>query len=114
MLIDCAPSTSVLTAIALVAADAFIVPVGPTYLALAGVVGLGEVVANVREGVGEVAPVLGIVVTQVGDEEDGHPPAMQDAVIDVLRRQYGVKVFHSLLHYDQSLQQTPAHSEDIV
>ncbi|NBC84688.1 MAG: AAA family ATPase [Bacteroidetes bacterium] len=39
MLIDCAPFTSVLTVIAQVAADAFIVPVRPTYLALAGALG---------------------------------------------------------------------------
>ncbi|PEN14610.1 chromosome partitioning protein [Longibacter salinarum] len=113
ILIDCAPSTSVLTVNALVAADAFIVPVRPTYLALAGVVGLGEVVKNVREGVGEAAPVLGIVVTQVGGEKDGHPPGVQDEVIDELRTHYGGKVFNTLLHYDPSLEQAPAHSEDI-
>jgi cellulose biosynthesis protein BcsQ len=39
---------------------------------------------------------------------------MPNEVIDVLRRHDGGKVFHTLLHYDPSLEQAPAHSGDIV
>ena len=65
ILMDCAPSTSLLSVNALVAADAFIIPVSPSYLSLEGVISLGEVVKNVRMGLGDAAPVLGVLLTMV-------------------------------------------------
>ena len=110
--IDCAPSTSVLSVNALVAADAFIIPVSPAYLALEGVVSLGEVVKNVRQGVGEAAPVLGLVITQVGRGESG-PSASETEIINELTTHYGGKVFDTRLQYDPALEDAPAASEDI-
>lgn len=110
--IDCAPSTSVLSVNALVAADAFIIPVSPAYLALEGVVSLGEVVKNVRQGVGEAAPVLGLVITQVGRGEGGASESESD-IINELQTHYGGKVFGTKLQYDPALEDAPAASEDI-
>lgn len=110
--IDCAPSTSVLSVNALVAADAFIIPVAPAYLALEGVVSLGEVVKNVRKGVGEAAPVLGLVVTQVGRGDNGQATSEED-VIRELQSHYGGKVFDTKLRYDPVLENAPAASEDV-
>jgi chromosome partitioning protein len=110
--IDCAPSTSVLSVNALVAADAFIIPVSPAYLALEGVVSLGEVVKNVRQGVGEAAPVLGLVITQVGRGQGGESASESD-IIGELQTHYGGKVFDTKLRYDTALEDAPAASEDI-
>ena len=110
--IDCAPSTSVLSVNALVAADAFIIPVSPAYLALEGVVSLGEVVKNVRQGVGEAAPVLGLVITQVGRGES-RASASETEIINELTTHYGGKVFDTKLQYDAALEDAPAASEDI-
>jgi chromosome partitioning protein len=108
ILIDCAPSTSILSVNALVAADAFIIPVTPSYLALEGVVSLGEVVRRVRRGIGEAAPILGIALTMVDRNEDEVGSA-----IDQLRNHYGGKVFDTEIHRDPTLEEAPSRNQDI-
>jgi len=54
IVIDAPPSLSLLPVNALVAADAFIVPIVPHYLALEGLVNLLEAVDRIREGIGSV------------------------------------------------------------
>lgn len=107
ILVDCAPSTSMLTINALIAADAFIIPLAPSYLSLEGVVSLGNVVRRVRQGIGHAAPVLGILLTMMDPgDEDG------DIVRDV-RTHYGGKVFDTFIHRDAALKEAPGHSKDI-
>lgn len=108
ILIDCAPSTSMLSVNALVAADAFVIPVCPSYLALEGVVSLGEVVRRVRKGIGEAAPILGLVLTMVGD---GGPD--EDQTAEELRNHYGGKVFDTEIRCDPKLEEAPSRSQDI-
>lgn len=108
ILIDCAPSTSILSINALVAADAFVVPVSPSYLALEGVVSLGETVRRVRQNIGEAAPILGVLLTMVDGVDDG----MNDA-IEQVRTHYGGKVFDTTVRSDPALEQAPSHGQDI-
>jgi chromosome partitioning protein len=102
ILIDCAPSTSLLTINALVAADAFIIPVTPSYLSLEGVVSLGEVVRETRMSLGEAAPILGVVITLVSDEEEE-----TQAIKEGLRDHYGGKVFETEIRQDSTLAEAP-------
>jgi chromosome partitioning protein len=108
IIIDCAPSTSILSVNALVAADAFIVPVAPSYLALEGVVSLGKTVRRVRRGVGEAAPILGLLLTMVDRSQDGVEEA-----IDQLRNHYGGKVFDQEIRTDPKLGEAPGRGQDI-
>jgi chromosome partitioning protein len=108
VIIDCAPSTSILSVNALVAADAFIVPVAPSYLALEGVVSLGETVRRVRQGIGEAAPILGVLLTMVDREQDG-----VESTIDQLRNHYGGKVFDREIRQDPKLEEAPSRGQDI-
>jgi chromosome partitioning protein len=108
ILIDCAPSTSILSVNALVAADAFIIPVTPSYLALEGVVSLGEVVRRVRQGLGEAAPILGIALTMVDRSGD-----QVDDAIEQLRNHYGGKVFDTEIRNDPTLEEAPSRNMDI-
>lgn len=108
IIIDCAPSTSILSVNALVAADAFIVPVAPSYLALEGVVSLGETVRRVRQGIGEAAPILGVLLTMVDRSQDGVPDT-----IDQLRNHYGGKVFDQEIRQDPKLEEAPSRGKDI-
>lgn len=108
ILIDCAPSTSILSVNALVAADAFIIPVTPSYLALEGVVSLGEVVRRVCRGMGEAAPILGIALTMVDRSENE-----VDGAIDQLRNYYGGKVFDTEIQHDPKLEEAPSRHQDI-
>jgi len=108
IIIDCAPSTSILSVNALVAADAFIVPVSPSYLALEGVVSLGKTVRRVRQGIGEAAPILGVLLTMVDRSQDG-----VDDAIDQLRNHYGGKVFDREIRKDPNLEEAPSYGQDI-
>ncbi|PSQ97092.1 MAG: hypothetical protein BRD55_04085 [Bacteroidetes bacterium SW_9_63_38] len=108
ILIDCAPSTSLLTVNALVAADAFVIPVSPSYLSLEGVVSLGEVVKNVRMSLGEAAPVLGVLLTMVQrDDEETR------AIIEEVRHHYGGKVFDTEVQYDPALEEAPTRGASV-
>jgi len=108
IIVDCAPSTSMLSINALVAADAFLVPVSPSYLALEGIVSLGETVRRVRTRLGEAAPILGVLLTKVERGEDG----VEDAIHEV-RRHYGGKVFDREIGRDPALEQAPSRGRDI-
>lgn len=108
ILVDCAPSTSILTVNALFAADAFIVPVAPSYLALEGVVSLGETIRRVRQGIGEAAPILGVLLTMVDKHQDEVPEAIKE-----VRNHYGGKVFDTEIRNDPKLEEAPAQNKDI-
>jgi chromosome partitioning protein len=108
ILIDCAPSTSLLTINALVAADAFIIPVAPSYLSLEGIVSLGEVVRNVRMSLGEAAPVLGVLLTMVQREDK-----QTRAIINEVRNHYGGKVFDTEIRSDPAIEKAPTLGQSI-
>jgi chromosome partitioning protein len=108
ILIDCAPSTSLLTINALVAADAFIIPVPPSYLSLEGVVSLGEVVKNVRQGMGEAAPVLGVLLTMVQRDDKQTRGIMKE-----VRNHYGGKVFDTVIRNDSALEKAPTLGQSV-
>jgi chromosome partitioning protein len=98
IILDCPPATSLLTLNAIVAADALIIPVSPAYLALEGVVRLGEVIKQARAGLNETTPVLGLLLTMVNRESEN-----TDAVISKVRNHYGEKVFSTEIRHDDAL-----------
>jgi chromosome partitioning protein len=108
ILIDCAPSTSVLSINALVAADAFIIPVTPSYLSLEGVISLGKVVKRVRRGLGEAAPVLGVLLTMVRGND-----APTREIIEEVRNHYGGKVFDTEIRDDPAIEDAPGFGQSI-
>lgn len=108
VLIDCAPSTSLLTINALVAADAFIIPVVPSYLSLEGVVSLGEVVKNVRMSLGEAAPVLGVLLTMVKRNDE-----QTRAIMNEVRNHYGGKVFDTEIPQDSAIEKAPTLGQSV-
>lgn len=98
VLLDCPPSTSLLTLNAMIAADALLIPVSPGYLALEGIVQLGNVISQVRSSLGDATPVLGLLLTMVGSGADH-----EDAVIAQVRDHYGEKVFSTEIRTDPAL-----------
>ena len=63
IVLDCPPSLGLLTVNALTAADFFLIPVTPDYLALEGLVNLLEAVERIRAGIGKAAELLGVLLT---------------------------------------------------
>ena len=108
ILLDCAPSTSLLSINALVAADAFIIPLHPSYLAVEGMMSLAEVVRRIRFMLGRAAPMLGIALTMV----DRSREETVDIVAEV-REHYGAKVFRTEIRPDPDLIASPGAGQTI-
>ena len=108
ILLDCPPSFSLLPVNALVAADYFLVPVTPQYLSLEGVGNLLDTVDEIRDGIGSVASVLGIVITQA----DYRSTATKE-VVEVLRDRYGRRVFETEVRVNVRLSEAPSYGQSI-
>jgi len=106
--LDCPPSLGLLTVNALTAADFFIVPVTPDYLALEGLVNLLEAVEKVKAGIGTAAGLLGILLTAADyrlnvTEEIGH----------MIRGHYGKQVFKTEVRTNVRLKEAPSFGKSI-
>lgn len=108
ILLDCPPSLSLVCVNALVAGEAFIVPVTPQFLAVEGVVSLLASVERVRVRLGTRPRLLGIVLAMV----DGARGA-SSAVRDRLRTEYGDRLFTTELHLARALEDAPASAQTI-
>ena len=107
IVLDCPPSTSLLTLNAMIAGDAIIIPVSPGYLALEGIVQLGDVITQVRSNLGDATPVLGLLLTMVERDAD------ESAVISQVRDHYGEKVFATEVRTDPALRRAAAEGTSI-
>jgi chromosome partitioning protein len=106
--LDCPPSLSLVTVNALVAADSYIVPVQPHYLALEGLVNLEEAVERVRAGAGTKARLLGLVLTLV----DYRTRAMRE-VVELIRGHYKRGVFKTEIRVNTRLAEAPSFGQSI-
>lgn len=103
VILDCPPSLSLMGINALVAADAFIVPVTPDYLAVEGLLSLFESMDKVRARIGMKGKLLGIVLTRVASGN----AAAHDTIAHV-RGQYRGRVFHTEIPASHLLEEVPA------
>lgn len=108
IILDCPPSLSLLPINALVAADAYLVPVTPHYLALEGLVNLMEAVERVRQGMGTAALQLGLVLTMV----DYRNRATRE-IVDIVRGHYKHQVFRAEIRINVRLAEAPSFGKSI-
>jgi chromosome partitioning protein len=108
ILIDCPPSLSLLPVMALVAADQFIVPVTPHYLALEGLVNLTTAVEKLRKGMGDVAEMRGLVLTMVDRRA-----RVTEEIINLIREHYKEKVFKTEVRVNVRLTEAPSFGQTI-
>ena len=108
IVIDCGPSLGLLTINALVAADAFLVPVTPSFLALEGMNNLRECVHRMKALTGACARLLGLVLTQV-DRRTKVSTEMGAA----LRSRHGLSVFRTEIPMNVRLSEAPAFGRTI-
>ena len=108
ILIDCAPSTSLLNVNAIVAADALLIPLSPSYLSLEGLVSFGETIRRIRAAMGSIAPVLGMVMTMF-DHTD--PEAIK--IVEATRSRFGGKLFDTPIRPCPELVGAPGNSQTI-
>lgn len=107
--LDCPPSLSVIPQSALVAADAFLVPVMPQFLAVEGVQNLLDAAERLAFRAGGFAPQpLGIVLTMV----DYRTRATRENV-DLVRSRFGELVFAVEIRINVRLAEAPGHGQPI-
>jgi len=107
-LIDCPPTLSLLPLNALIAADTFLVPVIPQYLALEGLATLTEALECIKNGIGCTTDMLGIVLTQVDRRSKS-----TGEIIDLIRNHYGDKVFKTEVRINTKLAEAPSYGRTI-
>ena len=108
ILLDCPPSASLLTINAVMAGDALIIPVVPSYLSIEGLISFGEMLRHIHTGVGRMAPVLGIAITRADMEKREVRMAAE-----VVRQRYGARVFDTVIHPDSKLETAPLQGKTI-
>lgn len=107
--IDCPPSLTLLPQTALVAADAFLVPVVPQYLAVEGIHNLLQTASRLAPRTGGHAPdLLGLVLTMV----DYRTRATRENV-SLVRRRFGAQVFAVEIRVNIRLAEAPEAGQPI-
>lgn len=108
VLMDCPPNLSLLASNALAAADNYMVPVVPHYLAIAGLESLLGAANRLAMGCGSSPEPIGIVLTQV----DYRTRAAHDNV-KLIRERFGELVFAIEVRTNIRLAEAPQHGQTI-
>jgi chromosome partitioning protein len=108
LILDCPPSLSLLPINALVAVDAFIIPVVPQYLALEGLVNLLEAVERIRRGIGMVGRLLGLLLTLVD-----YRTKVTSEIVQMIRGHYKHQVFDTEVRVNIRLAEAPSFGKSI-
>lgn len=108
ILLDCPPSLNLVTVNAMMAADCFIVPVFPEYLASEGVRDLLDTAMEAQQARGGKPRNLGMVLNRT----DKRVKVTQE-IIDQIRERHGNKVFTTEIPYSVKLQEAPSHGQTI-
>ena len=109
IILDCPPSLSLIPVNALVAADAFLVPTPPEYLALEGLVSLMAAVDRIHAGIGDSCQLLGIVLTKVDRRR-----RVTEEIIQLIREHYGRQVFQTEIKVDVRLVEAPSFGQTVL
>ena len=108
LVLDCAPSLSLVGINALVAADAVIVPVAPQFLAVEGLITLLTSLETVRTRLGVRNRLLGILLSAMDSTAKS---AVE--IRDELRTEYRERMFHTEIPVSRSLADAPAAGKTI-
>ena len=108
VLMDCPPNLSLLGLNALAAADNYLIPAVPHYLAIAGLESLIDAARRLAAGCGARPQLLGIVLTQV----DYRTRAARDNVA-LIRERFGDAVFVVEIRTNIRLAEAPQRGETI-
>jgi chromosome partitioning protein len=105
---DCPPSLSLLSVNALVASDAYVLPVTAEYLALEGLVSMTMAVDEIKKGMGIQPRLLGICFTMM----TRGVKSMRE-IVELVREEYGDKVFTTEIRRSVKLAEAPSFGKSI-
>jgi chromosome partitioning protein len=101
---DCPPALGLIVVSALVAADAVLTPIPPSFLALHGVAALTETLGRVGERLGAKARLLGAVLVAADPRE-----AITGEIRALLRRELGGTFYKAEVRVSTAAKALPAH-----
>jgi chromosome partitioning protein len=108
VLLDCPPSLSLLSINALAAADAFIAPVAPQFLAVTGIDSLLQGAERIRTRLNRDLELLGVLLTMVD-----YRLGATRANVDLLRGELGSRVFAVEIRINVRLAEAPGSAQTI-
>ncbi len=108
IIMDSGPGFNLLKTNAIVAADAYIIPVTPTYHSAVGFVGTKEAIELIRGGVGTKAVLLGVLLTLVD-----YRFKLTDEFVKLIRRKFGSDIFETEIRQNVRLAEAPGHGKTI-
>ncbi len=108
IVLDCPPSLGMLAVNALVAADAYLIPTPPEYLALEGLVGITDAVQLIQTGIGTACQLAGILLTRVDRRRK-----VTEEIVQIIRRHYRDQVFRAEIPVDVHLVEAPSFGQTI-
>jgi len=108
ILLDCPPSSGLITLNALTAAQELYVPVQAEFLALQGMSKLLETVDNVRRDHNPSLLLSGIIATRYDQRR-----VLNREVIGSLSEHFGNKLFNTFIHENIALAEAPSFGQDI-
>ena len=107
-LIDCSPSLSVLTLMALTASDGIIIPVAAQYMPLDGIMQLMQTVDIVRRRMNPNLKISGVIVT-LYDARRG----LDKSVYDAIKEKFPDEIFADIVRYNSKIAEAPTFGKDI-
>lgn len=108
VLIDCNPSLSILTLMALTAASSVIIPVAAQYMPLDGVAQLLDTIGEVQKYTNERLKVGGVLITIY----DGRR-SLDKEIVELIRSRFKDETFKTVVKYNSKLAEAPTFGKDI-
>ena len=108
IIIDTAPSLSLLTINSFVASDEILIPLQAQYLALQGLTKLLEVVTKIQRRLNKDLKVGGVIVTQYDNRK-----VLNRDVVETIRNHFKSEVFKTMIRDNVALAEAPANQLDI-
>ena len=108
IIIDTAPSLSLLTINSFVASDEILIPLQAQYLALQGLTKLLEVVTKIQRRLNKDLKVGGVIVTQYDNRK-----VLNRDVVETIRNHFKSEVFKTMIRDNVALAEAPAQGLDI-
>ena len=109
VLIDCPPSLSIFSVMALTAASEVIIPVQAQYLPLKGLAQLTDTIELVRARFNSDLKITGILVTFFDKRRN-----LDEEALEVLEQAFGSKVFKTKISQNIKVAESPGHGQDII
>lgn len=109
IIVDCAPSLSLITVNAMTAVDGVIIPMQCEYYALEGLADLTQTIDRIQEGLNPNLSIIGVLRTMY----DGRNALTRD-VSGELQEYFGSKLYHTFIPRNVRLAEAPAHGVPVL